>query len=315
MQEITIEQFAAAYQDSAAFILDVREGREYLQGHVPGAMLIPMSQLTSRLGEVPKDLPVHVICRSGNRSASMASFLERAGVDAYSVAGGTDAWMRSGRPVVTGREPGSPGATRPAVAAERQLQTSRPAPGAAALATPSSPSRHRPSATAATSSTTARLAFVVDPQRDIDRMLDLDRARGVRITHVFETHIHNDYVTGGYALAQATGAAYLVNADDPVSFEHRPVHDGDVVEVSGHLRVRVVHTPGHTFTHLSYALGGRPPLRSSPAARCSSARRDVPTCSAPSTPTPSPATSTHSAHRLAAQLADETQVCPTHGFG
>ncbi len=111
MREITIEQFAAAHQDSAAFILDVRESREYLQGHVPGAVLIPMSQLTSRLGEVPKDLPVHVICRSGNRSASMASFLERAGVDAYSVAGGTDAWMRSGRPVVTGREPGSPDVT------------------------------------------------------------------------------------------------------------------------------------------------------------------------------------------------------------
>jgi rhodanese-related sulfurtransferase len=109
VREITIEQFAAAHQDSAAFILDVREGREYLQGHVPGAVLIPMSQLTSRLGEVPKDLPVHVICRSGNRSASMASFLERAGVDAYSVAGGTDAWMRSGRPVVTGREPTAPG--------------------------------------------------------------------------------------------------------------------------------------------------------------------------------------------------------------
>ena len=50
------------------------------------------------------------------------------------------------------------------------------------------------------------VAFVVDPQRDIDRVLGLAESAGVRITHVFETHIHNDYVTGGLALAERTGA-------------------------------------------------------------------------------------------------------------
>ncbi len=76
-----------------------------------------------------------------------------------------------------------------------------------------------------------RVAFVVDPQRDIDRILELAAAEGVGITHVFETHIHNDYVTGGYALAAATGAAYHVNADDPVSFERVAIRDGDVLAV------------------------------------------------------------------------------------
>ena len=52
--------------------------------------------------------------------------------------------------------------------------------------------------------------MVIDPQRDIDRVLALAAARGVRITHVFETHLHNDYVTGGLALALATGSAYHV---------------------------------------------------------------------------------------------------------
>ena len=61
-----------------------------------------------------------------------------------------------------------------------------------------------------------RVALVIDPQRDIDRVLDLARTTGVAITHIFETHIHNDYVTGGLALARETGAAYHVNADDPV---------------------------------------------------------------------------------------------------
>ena len=51
------------------------------------------------------------------------------------------------------------------------------------------------------------VALVVDPQRDIDRVLALAAARGVRITHVFETHLHNDYVTGGLALARLSGAA------------------------------------------------------------------------------------------------------------
>jgi glyoxylase-like metal-dependent hydrolase (beta-lactamase superfamily II) len=61
-------------------------------------------------------------------------------------------------------------------------------------------------------------------------------------------------VTGGLALAQEVGAAYHVNADDPVDFERVGVHDGDVVEVGEHMRVRAVHTPGHTHTHMSYAL-------------------------------------------------------------
>ncbi len=71
---------------------------------------------------------------------------------------------------------------------------------------------------------------------------------------MFETHIHNDYVTGGLALAREVGAQYLVNADDEVSYERTPVRDDQVVEVGDTMRVRAIHTPGHTHTHLSYAL-------------------------------------------------------------
>ncbi|SBT67139.1 Glyoxylase, beta-lactamase superfamily II [Micromonospora sediminicola] len=99
-----------------------------------------------------------------------------------------------------------------------------------------------------------RVAIVVDPQRDIDRVLHLAGAKGVRITHVVETHIHNDYVSGGLELARITGAHYLVAAADEVGFNRMPVADGDEVPVSDALRLRVVGTPGHTFHHLSYAL-------------------------------------------------------------
>ena len=98
------------------------------------------------------------------------------------------------------------------------------------------------------------VALVIDPQRDIDRVTELAAEHGVRITHVAETHVHNDYLTGGLALARATGAAYLVNEADPVRFTRTPVRDGDTVQLSDSLGVRILATPGHTFTHLSYVL-------------------------------------------------------------
>ncbi|MEU0151352.1 MBL fold metallo-hydrolase [Micromonospora fulviviridis] len=99
-----------------------------------------------------------------------------------------------------------------------------------------------------------QVAIVVDPQRDIDRVMYLAGAKGVRITHVVETHIHNDYVSGGLELARITGAHYLVAAADEVGFDRTPVADGDQVDVSDSMRLRVIATPGHTFHHLSYVL-------------------------------------------------------------
>src|SRR6516165_1666600 len=96
-------------------------------------------------------------------------------------------------------------------------------------------------------------AVVVDPQRDIDRILVLAADRGVAVTHVFETHIHNDYVSGGLALAGETGAAYHVNGADDVAFGRAAIGGGDEIE-SGAMRVRVIATPGHTWTHLSYVV-------------------------------------------------------------
>ena len=95
------------------------------------------------------------------------------------------------------------------------------------------------------------VALVIDPQRDTDRVVKAAADAGVRITHVAETHVHNDYVTGGLGLATQTGAAYLVNAADNVQFERQPITDGEVITV-GALSVKAVATPGHTHTHLSY---------------------------------------------------------------
>lgn len=105
MREMTIDQAAAAYEDGASFI-DVRETGEYTAGHAPGAVNIPMGQLTSHLDEIDRETPVLVICASGNRSSAMADVLVAQGFDAVNVMGGTNAWIESGRPVQTGSATG-----------------------------------------------------------------------------------------------------------------------------------------------------------------------------------------------------------------
>ncbi len=160
------------------------------------------------------------------------------------------------------------------------------------------------------------VALVVDPQRDVDRVLGIAEAAGVRITHVFESHIHNDYVTGGLELAREVGARYLLNADDPVSFERTGVSDGDVVEVGRRMRVRVLLTPGHTHTHLSFALSdGAEPVAVFTGGSLLFGSTGRPDLLGPDSTSSLAHAQWHSARRLAAELPDETAVYPTHGFG
>jgi hydroxyacylglutathione hydrolase len=98
-----------------------------------------------------------------------------------------------------------------------------------------------------------KLAVVVDPQRDLDRIERALSAAGVELGLVVETHIHHDYVSGGYELSQRCAVPYGVNTLDPVSYERLMVGDGDRLEV-GRLQIRVIATPGHTDTHLSYVV-------------------------------------------------------------
>src|SRR5579863_9061969 len=97
-------------------------------------------------------------------------------------------------------------------------------------------------------------ALVIDPQRDLDRIEDVLAERGLRCVLVAETHIHNDYVSGGFELARRTGATYVVAARDQVAFDRCSVGDGDEL-TAGRLHIRVVATPGHTEGHLAYVVG------------------------------------------------------------
>ncbi|HEX9530075.1 MAG TPA: rhodanese-like domain-containing protein [Acidimicrobiales bacterium] len=96
--EVSVDALAVALEGGAPLV-DVREVEEYLAGRVPGARLVPLSELEARAREIPEDTRVYLICRTGARSLAAATALNRAGWDTVSVAGGTMAWVESGRPI------------------------------------------------------------------------------------------------------------------------------------------------------------------------------------------------------------------------
>ncbi|WP_406817843.1 rhodanese-like domain-containing protein [Mycobacterium sp. M23085] len=158
------------------------------------------------------------------------------------------------------------------------------------------------------------VAVAVDPQRDIDRVLEL--TEDLRITHVLETHIHNDYVTGGLALADATGAQYVVPAGEDVYFNRHAVEDGDRID-SGGIHLEVLRTPGHTHHHVSYVLREESGdavgvFTGGSLLFGSTGRTDL----VGDHHTEELARlQYHSVRRLADELPSATAIYPTHGFG
>ncbi|MEW2703560.1 MBL fold metallo-hydrolase [Streptomyces koyangensis] len=162
----------------------------------------------------------------------------------------------------------------------------------------------------------ATTAVAVDPPRDIDQVIAAAARRGVRIALVVETHVHNDYVSGGLELARVTGAEYLVPAAARVSFPRTPVRDGDRVSVDQELTLHAVATPGHTPHHTAYVLHEA----GTPVAAFTGGSLLIGTVGRPDLVEPrlteELARAQHaSAHRLADTLPDATAVLPTHGFG
>ena len=106
-----------------------------------------------------------------------------------------------------------------------------------------------------------RAAIVVDPIRDPDVYIQAAAAAGLNITHVTETHIHADYVSGTRELVARTGAQMLLSAEGPPAWRYefaeadgaKLLHDADIFDV-GHVRLTVRHTPGHTPEHISFVV-------------------------------------------------------------
>ncbi len=186
-------------------------------------------------------------------------------------------------------------------------------------------SRRRGSATPPTSLASGGEAVLVDPQRDAWRFLEVAAARGWRVRHVLETHVHNDYLSGALETQAATGAQVVAPARGRYEFEHRAVDEGDTVEIGG-LRLSAWATPGHTPEHLSWivtSVDGPAPMNGTGNAGVLAAftggsllvgtagRTDL---LGPALTDALTSDQQHSLRRLG-ELPDTAQVLPTHGAG
>ena len=104
VQEIDVEELAARVADGAR-VIDVREPHEYTAGHVPGALSVPLATVGDQLDAFRGDGPTYVICQAGGRSRRACELVELVGIEAVNVAGGTGAWIASGRDTVPGDRP------------------------------------------------------------------------------------------------------------------------------------------------------------------------------------------------------------------
>ena len=163
----------------------------------------------------------------------------------------------------------------------------------------------------------AHVAAVVDPLRDVDRYREAARRLGVDITHILDTHLHADFVSGARELAAQTGAVIGASVDAGLRFDHKPLTEGDDIRV-GDFTLETVSTPGHTPEHISFVLrspeGGKPKAIFSGGALIpgGAARTDL----------LGPELAEPLARRLFGtirgkflSLPDDTRVYPTHGGG
>lgn len=161
------------------------------------------------------------------------------------------------------------------------------------------------------------LAAVLDPQRDVDRYLQVADGLGLRLAYTLDTHLHNDFVSGSRELAAQAGVQVGASAEAGLGFEHLPLQDSDVIQL-GDLTIRVLATPGHTPEHISFSLteaGKQVPsavftggaLMAGGAARTDLLGAEL--------AEPLAQRLYHSIHEKLLQFPDEVAVHPTHGAG
>lgn len=157
-------------------------------------------------------------------------------------------------------------------------------------------------------------AIALDVQRDYQRWIDAAEAAGVAISHVLETHMHNDYVTGGYQLAKKLNATYVIPANSGSAFETQTIRDDESIDV-GNIKITGLHTPGHTEHHMSYLMADgiqSAVFTGGGILYGTVGRTDLVSKDKTNTLT---LAQYESAQRLGENLSDDTAVFPTHGFG
>lgn len=227
-------------------ILDLRNADDHLAGPVEGARPVPTRNVPvwramEALDELAATTPpgAVVVCGQGNGSLLVAEELAERGTPTRSLEGGTDAWAR----LLVPRELPLP------LGALRAWQLLRPAKGCLSYVV------GRPGGS----------CLVVDPARLLEPYRQLAAAYGMAVRHVVDTHLHADHISGGPALAAATGAAYHLPPEDAgpaVPFPNQPLHDGDVLDLGAGdgealVTAMTMHLPGHTPGTTALLVGRR----------------------------------------------------------
>lgn len=166
-------------------------------------------------------------------------------------------------------------------------------------------------------SETTGLAAVIDPQRDVDRYLQVAEGLGLRLTYALDTHLHNDFISGARELLAQRNIAVGASAEARLEFEHQPLHGGATLSL-GDVTIGVLATPGHTPEHISFTV--TPIGQSTPAAIFTggalivggAARTDL---LGPDLTERLSRQLYHTLHEQLLRWPDEVTVYPTHGAG
>lgn len=236
------ELYARILRDEPLFILDVRNEEEFQRSPIEGranltTVNIPyfafIEDEEGAAAQVPQDREIFVVCAKEGSSQYVASLLTERGYQARYLEGGYISW-------------GNFYDIRDVVAADwgRIVQIARPARGDLSFAVIS-----------------GGKAALIDPMRHIAVYRELVEKAGATITHLFDTHVHADHISGGPALAAATGATYYVHAYDaihpidmlPAVIDYTHIQEGDRFQI-GEVTITARWFPGHTLGQVNYRL-------------------------------------------------------------
>ncbi len=221
MTEIEPGKFLALLDEPETLtVIDVRTPEEFEEWSIPRAINIPLDQIETRIGEIPTDGLVVLVCGQGLRAEEASGILADQGVDAMVLAGGMAAWARTYDEVALH------------LGGVTIVQIRRRGKGCLSYVVGAEDS-----------------CVVIDPSIDIERPIAIANARGWQVTHVADTHLHADHVSGARLLAEATGAALVLSDSDDYAFAVEPLaHDAPIPLGRSHaLGIGALRTPGHTM--------------------------------------------------------------------
>jgi glyoxylase-like metal-dependent hydrolase (beta-lactamase superfamily II) len=233
------ELYAEITNQEVPFILDVRNQDEFATWQVEGTRPVatknmPIWMAVEGVEDLAKEVPANsvVVCAHGNGSDLLLDLLAEEGVEARSLVGGTAAWAELLVP--------EPLECLPEGVIGWQILRPAKACLSYMIGVP------------------GKDAIVVDPARFLDFYIDLAASEGMTITHVIDTHVHADHISGGPALAEKVGAKYhlpLEDAGGSVPFPNEPLQDGTEIDLGGHTVATFAikmpgHTPGTTCVHI-----------------------------------------------------------------